>query len=102
MEENNERPETISYYDHEAQIARAENQSRRWSIAALILFLALVLTNAGWIIHESMFVDEYSATQTVTQEGEGTNTFTGDFYGGGYGKANGNDNGNQAKGTESR
>lgn len=89
-----EKPETISYYDHEEQIARCESNLKRWFIIWMITFFALIATNVGWIIYESQFEDTYTATQTVTQEGDGTNTFTGDFYGGGNGKANGNKDSN--------
>lgn len=91
---NGEKPKVISYYEHEVEVARSEVHSKRWMIAAIIAFAALIITNAGWIVHESLYVDEYSATQTVTQEGDGTNTFTGDFYGGGDGKADNNKDSN--------
>ena len=78
-------PQVISYYVHEAEIARSEAHAKRWMIAALIMFIALVLTNAGWLIHESQFADEV-VTQEVTQDANGggsnvNNLYSGDYYG---------------------
>lgn len=43
--------ENISYFAHEAEMARAERTQRRLWIASLVLTVALVATNAIWIIH---------------------------------------------------
>ena len=59
-------PETVSYYDHQEQLAREERHTNRWRIFAWVMFAALVITNIGWIIYESQFVD----TVTVSQEVE--------------------------------
>lgn len=48
----NLRPEIISYYEHEAEIARSELHARRWMIAAFIAFVILIGSNAVWIYHE--------------------------------------------------
>lgn len=37
----NKRPDTISYYEHEAEVARSEENARRWALAALIAFVIL-------------------------------------------------------------
>lgn len=82
---------SIPYYVHEDHMNREEHHTKRWFIVWIITFAALILTNIGWIIYENQFEDVVTATQTVTQDGGGTNTFTGDFYGGDYdGKTNGN------------
>jgi hypothetical protein len=39
------------------------------------MFLALVLTNAGWIWYESQFIDEITVTQT---NDDGYNNYIGD------------------------
>jgi len=36
-----DRPDKISYYEHEAEVARAEVNAERWAIAALIAFVIL-------------------------------------------------------------
>ena len=43
--------ENISYFAHEAEMVRAERTQRRLWIASLVLSVALVATNAIWIIH---------------------------------------------------
>lgn len=66
-----ERPKYVSYYVHEAEVARSETHSKRWMIAALIAFLALIGTNVGWIIYESTYEDVVM-TQTGTADGDGS------------------------------
>ena len=41
----------ISYFAHEMEMARAERTQRRLWIASLVLSVALVATNAAWVIH---------------------------------------------------
>ena len=43
--------EKISYFAHEGIMARAERTQRRLWIASLVLSVALVATNAAWVIH---------------------------------------------------
>ena len=47
--DNNEK--NISYIKHEAEMARAEQTQRRLWIASLVILVALVASNAAWIIH---------------------------------------------------
>ena len=47
--DNNEK--SISYFAHEAEMARAERTQRRLWIASLVLMVALTASNAAWIIH---------------------------------------------------
>ena len=70
MNENRERkaPETISYYEHEEEIFRMERHLRRLWIALLVAIALLFLTNAGWLIYESMF-----DTINYTQDGADIN-----------------------------
>lgn len=71
VEFESDRPKFISYYEHEAEIARSEVHSKRWMIAAIIAFAALLITNTGWLIHDSLYQD---VTMTETpQEGDGPN-----------------------------
>lgn len=69
METENKKPETISYYEHEVEIARSEVHAKRWAIAALIAFITLVGTNLGWIIYEAQFQDVVTETYTAESEG---------------------------------
>jgi hypothetical protein len=45
--DENRIPNAISYYEHEAELARSELHSRRWMIAAMVSFFALILS-IGW------------------------------------------------------
>lgn len=68
MTENEEKrnaPETISYFVHEGMMARQERHIKRLWILCIIIFLALVGTNAGWIIYEAQFEDVVTVTQDV-------------------------------------
>ena len=56
---------TIPYFVHEGEMARMERVNRRLWILCLVIFLALVGTNAGWIYYESQFED---VSTTVTQD----------------------------------
>lgn len=60
-----QKPEAISYYEHEQEIARSENHTRRWAVAALIAFLALIGTNVGWIVYESQYQNVITETYTA-------------------------------------
>ena len=66
-----DKPNSISYYEHEAEIARVEVHSRRWAIAALLMFIALICTNLGWIVYEMQYQDVVMTENQL--EGEGVN-----------------------------
>jgi len=42
---------TISYFAHEGEMARAERTQRRLWIASLVLTVALVATNTAWVLY---------------------------------------------------
>lgn len=71
----------IPYYVHEMEMTRLDRINKRLWIVLLVIFLAFVGTNAGWIVYESQFEDI-----TVTQENEdGYNNYIGndgDIYNG--------------------
>ena len=71
----NKTPTEISYYAHEAEVVRLERHNKRAYILTLIIFIALILTNAGWIIHESLY--ENVVVTENTQDGEGVNIIGG-------------------------
>lgn len=95
--ENTKQPTTIPYFIHEAEMDRLERLNKRWFITALIIFIAFIVTNAGWLYYESQFEDQ-TITQTITQDsGEGgNNTYNGKVIGGDYnGEATDTDNGQE-------
>lgn len=70
----NENPVSIPYIVHEAEMARAERMQRRLWVLCIIIFLALVGTNAGWIIYESQFIDEISIESSSEGGGDAYGT----------------------------
>ena len=57
----------IPYIAHESEVARLERVSKRLWILVIIVFVALIGTNAYWIWNESQYVDEV-VTETYTAE----------------------------------
>lgn len=83
----NKAPETIPYIVHESHVARLERTIKRLWILCIIIFLALVGTNAYWIWYESQFEEEV-ITQEMTQDvdtGDGDATVNGAVTGIDYG-----------------
>lgn len=65
--------EPIPYIVHESEMARQERTVKRLWILCIIMFVALVVTNAAWIHYESQFEDV-----VVTQEnGDAPNNYVG-------------------------
>lgn len=78
---------TIPYVVHESEMDRLERQNKRWFALALIIFIALIGTNCGWIWYESQFQDQVvTETYTSTADGSATAIANGDgsvtVYGG--------------------
>lgn len=69
----------IPYFAHEGMIARQERTIKRLWILCIIIFLALVITNAGWIWYEAQFEDAIVTTQEVDQDVD-TGDGDGDVY----------------------
>ena len=78
----------IPYIAFESATARQERTIRRVWILCIILIVALIGTNAGWIYYESQWqVVENTVTQEVEATADGNsdlnlNTVGGDYYGG--------------------
>lgn len=78
----------IPYIAFESATARQERTIRRVWILCIILIVALIGTNAGWIYYESQWqVVESQVTQEVEATADGDsdlnlNTVGGDYYGG--------------------
>lgn len=62
--EKNEQAQ-VPYFVHEGIMARMERTNKRFWILCIIMFLALVVSNAGWIWYESQWED---VVTTVTQD----------------------------------
>lgn len=73
--------EQIPYIAHEADMTRMERTNRRLWILAIVLIVALIGTNAGWIYYENQF-EEIAVEQEVdTGEGDATVIGVGDYNG---------------------
>lgn len=59
----------VPYIVHEGILTRQERNIKRLWILCIIIFIALVGTNAGWIWYESQFETYY-----YSQDGEGINS----------------------------
>lgn len=76
----------IPYIAFESATSRQERTIKRLWILCLVLIVALLGTNAGWIWYEKQFEDVV-VTQDVDATADGDsdlnlNTIGGDFYGG--------------------
>lgn len=76
----------IPYIAFESATSRQERTIKRLWVLCIILIVALLGTNAGWLYYEKQFEDVV-VTQDVeaTADGESDlnlNTIGGDFYGG--------------------
>lgn len=95
-----EKTAAIPYYAHEGAMARMERTNKRLWILLLILIIALIGTNAGWIYYESRFIDTEYTVRVEQDSGDGgENTFTGNSLkligGDDYGEADNNSHGAQ-------
>ena len=84
--------EQIPFVVHEADMTRMERTNKRIWILCIVLIIALIGTNVGWIYYESQF--EYFETSHVEQEvetGEGDATVIGVGDYNGENKTNGNE-----------
>lgn len=78
----NEDKNNVSYVVYEGTQARLERMNRRVWILCIILIIALLGTNAGWIYYESQFDYYESVSQEVdTGEGDATVIGIGDYNG---------------------
>jgi len=61
---------TIPYFAHEGEMARFERTNKRLWVIVIILIIALVGSNVGWLIYESQFETE-SITESYNAEADG-------------------------------
>lgn len=62
--DKNEKAVQIPYYVHEMEMTRLDRINKRLWIILIVIFLAFVGTNAGWIIYENQF-ETYEVKQEV-------------------------------------
>lgn len=75
--------EQIPYIAHEADMTRMERMNRRLWILAIVLIVALIGTNAGWIYYENQFQDISTSVEQEVDTGEGDANVigVGDYHG---------------------
>ena len=76
--------QNISFLAHESIVSRLERVNKRLWILCIILVIALVGTNAAWLIYEKQF-EEVTVTQEVDATADGDSdinlhTIGGDYY----------------------
>ena len=76
MEENNIKD--VPYLVHEEELVRMERNVKRWFIGWIITFVALLLTNIGWIVYESQYQDVVTETYSAETDSGGTAIANGD------------------------
>ena len=52
-------------------LAELKKSSKRWFVISIILLIALVVSNIGWLIYESQW-EEVTETQTIEQHQDDT------------------------------
>lgn len=62
-------PETVDYFIYRLETGRWKRAATCWMVAAFVVFVALVLTNAGWIWYENQFIDEEYTVEATTDAG---------------------------------
>lgn len=89
---------SVPYYAHEGMMVRMERTNHRLWIMCIVLIIALVGTNLGWVLYESQWeVYEETVQQEVTQtaesdNGDAVNKFVGGDYVEGDSDNDNNDN----------
>lgn len=53
-------------------LSELKKSSKRWFVISIVLLIALVISNVGWLIYESQW-EETTETQTIEQYQEDTN-----------------------------
>ena len=72
----------IPFHSHEMDMDRAERANKRLWVIIIVLIVALIGTNAGWLYYESQFTDEFISQEVDTGEGTAVVSGTGDaIYG---------------------
>lgn len=86
-------PVMIPYFAHEGEMTRMERVNKRLWVLIIVLIVALLGTNAGWIIYENQFSEVVTTTEIdADQQGDYNFVSGGDLS---YGAESKNPNDNQ-------
>ena len=82
--------EKVSFIAFESELTRMERTNHRLFILCILMLVALLGTNAGWLWYESQFEYFTETTQEVTQSAESENGNAVNRFVGGdnYGESN--------------
>ena len=72
---------TIPYFVHEGDMMRMERANKRLWIALLIMIVAFIGSNAGWLFYESQFEDVVTTVEAEQETDDGGNNY---IVGGNY------------------
>ncbi|MBO6268466.1 MAG: hypothetical protein J6N19_04915 [Clostridium sp.] len=61
----------IPFYVHEGEVTRLNKIIKKLWVLVLVVFVALILTNAGWIVYESQFATESYSYSVSQDSGDG-------------------------------
>lgn len=67
-----EKRDMVSRYNFQSTVSTLERANRRLWIVILVLIIALVGSNAGWIVYEAQFTDEVTETYEADTSSGGT------------------------------
>jgi len=67
----------IPYFVHEGDMTRIERANKRLWIIVIILIVALIGSNIGWLVYESQFSDVVTTVEQEVDTGNGTAVVSG-------------------------
>ena len=67
--ERQKQAEPIPFIAYESGMARMERTNKRLWVVVIILIVALIASNAGWIYYESSFIDESIIVEQENEDG---------------------------------
>ena len=56
-------------------LSELKKSSKRWFVISIVLLIALVISNVGWLIYESSFETVYEGETTTVDGGNGIATY---------------------------
>ena len=77
------KPDPVPYLTHEKDMARMERMNFHQFFVIIVLIVALVASNLGWIVYESQFEEEVTRTEIDQDTNDGGNNYIvgGDYNG---------------------
>lgn len=56
-------------------LSELKKSSKRWFVISIVLLIALVISNVGWLIYETSFETVYEGETTTVDGGNGVATY---------------------------